>query len=354
MHPIAFMPGRSRPVPATTLTAATTAVAPPSRNPIRLFVALLMTGIAPLATMQAAHASCGLSFCVVNTNWSLHGPVAEPGLRLDVRYEFVDQDQPLTGSRKLRVGEMPAHHDEVRTVDRNLVSTFDYTFDAQWGISAVLPFVDADHRHIHNHHGTPIGETWDFTRLGDVRVLGRYQTGHEDHAEDRLAFVGLNFGLKLPTGRRDIRNADGALAERSLQPGSGTTDLLVGAFFSQVLPDSDSSWFVQGLVQAPLGSRDGFRPGNRATIDVGYRYEASDNLGLMVQLNTLFKRADRGTQAEPENTGGRFIHLSPGLSYSLTRQTQIYGFVQLPLHRRVRGVQLVSDWGAVVGVTARF
>jgi hypothetical protein len=38
----------------------------------------------------------------------------------------------------------------------------------------------------------------------------------------------------------------------------------------------------------------------------------------------------------------------------LTKTTQIYGFVQLPLYQRVNGVQLTADWSAVVGVSARF
>ena len=54
----------------------------------------------------------------------------------------------------------------------------------------------------------------------------------EDSAKQELSFFGLSFGLKLPTGEFDVRNAMGALAERSLQPGTGTTDLLLGAFYS--------------------------------------------------------------------------------------------------------------------------
>lgn len=317
-------------------------------------IALLIASIGQVAAIQPAHATCGLAFCMVNTNWNLQGLVAEPGLRLDMRYEFVDQDRPLAGSKKVSVGERPRHHDEVRTINRNLVTTLDYTFDTRWGVSAVVPVVDADHEHIHNHHGTPIRERWDFARLGDIRVLGRYQTAHGDPARGRLDFIGLDFGLKLPTGQFDVKNSEGALAERSMQPGTGTTDALIGAFFSRVLPDSDSSWFVQALIQKPLNSRDDYRPGSRTSIDIGYRYEATSELGLMLQLNTLFKRKDRGARAEPDDTGGRFVHLSPGISYALTRQTQVYGFLQIPVYQHVRGVQLVADWGAVIGLTTRF
>jgi hypothetical protein len=111
---------------------------------------------------------------------------------------------------------------------------------------------------------------------------------------------------------------------------------------------------VQGLIQKPLDSRDGYRPGERFTLDVGYRHELSDRIGAMVQLNGLVRRRDRGEQAEPDASGGRFLHLSPGLSYAISRQTQIYGFVQVPIHQHVNGVQLVADWAAVVGLTTRF
>lgn len=305
-------------------------------------------------TAGNANATCGLAFCMVNTNWNLQGLVAEPGLRLDMRYEFVDQDQPLAGSKKVGIGEIPKHHDEVRTLNRNLVTTLDYTFDSRWGLTAVVPVVKPDHNHIHNHRGTPIAESWDFTRLGDIRVLGRFQNASGQPETGRLNFYGLNFGLKLPTGKHDISNGEGAVAERSLQPGTGTTDALIGGFFSQVVPESDSSWFVQALVQSPLDSHDGYRPGNRYTADLGYRYEATPNVGLMLQANMLVRRRDRGAQAEPEDSGGRFVHVSPGISYAFSKRMQIYGFVQLPVYQHVNGVQLVADWAAVVGLTTRF
>lgn len=88
----------------------------------------------------------------------------------------------------------------------------------------------------------------------------------------------------------------------SLQPGTGTTDLLLGAYYNGVLPDSDSSWFVQGLWQSQLNSREDYRPGQRVSLDVGYRYEATQNIGLMLQLNALYRGRDSGLQAEPEDT----------------------------------------------------
>jgi Putative MetA-pathway of phenol degradation len=299
-------------------------------------------------------ASCGAAFCAVNTNWNLQGLVAEPGWRLDLRYEHINQDQPMAGGKRVAVGQVPQHHDEVKTVNRNYLATLDYTIDDRWGVALTVPASDRDHTHIHNHGGARITDQWNFARTGDVRVLGRHQWRIENAEKMALDFYGLNFGVKLPTGDRDIRNAAGDRAERTLQPGTGTTDLLLGAYYNGVLPASGMSWFVQGLWQTPMESSEDYRPGQRFSLDAGYRYEVTDRAGLMLQVNAVRRERDSGAQAEPANTGGTFLFLTPGASYAVSKGTQIYAFVQKPLYQYVNGVQLTADWSAVLGVSTRF
>ena len=315
---------------------------------------LSLLGVLALAPLTAA-ASCGSAFCTINTSWDAHGAWLEPGARFDLRYESIRQDQPRTGTRNLAVGEVPRHHDEVLTVNRNLMGTLDYTFNQDWGVNLLLPIVDRHHDHIHNHGGEQIPESWDFRELGDVRVMARRRlSATENKDAPSVATSGINFGLKLPTGKTDIRNSDGDLAERTLQPGSGTTDAVLGAYYSTHLPTRSLSWFVQGLAQFPLNSHDEYRPGSRLGVDTGARYDVGDKLGLMLQLNALFKARDRGEQAEPDDTGGKFLFLSPGVSYAFTRQLQTYAFVQLPLYQNVNGVQLVARHAFVIGASMRF
>ena len=48
------------------------------------------------------------------------------------------------------------------------------------------------------------------------------------------------------------------------------------------------------------------------------------------------------------------VALSPGASYAVLDNVSLYGFLQLPVYEYVSGVQLVADWGGVIGVSTRF
>ena len=309
--------------------------------------ALLLSG--------AASASCGSAFCMLDTQWSMQGIQAEPGTRLDLRYEYINQDRVQTGRSRIGLGAIPRDHDEVRTLNRNYVATLDHNFGATWGVTVTAPAVYRAHDHNENDaSGAQTPESWRFTELGDVRLLGRYQFPPSESADQRLRQAGLYFGTKLPTGRFHVANGDGQRAERTLQPGTGTTDALLGAFWRESIPLHGLSWFAQGLLQLPLDSREDYRPGRRLSFDAGLRYEATDEIGLLLQANTLFRGRDRGAQAEPEDSGGRSLFLSPGVSYAVTKDLQVYGFYQLPLYQYVNGVQLVASRSVVLGLSVRF
>ena len=113
-----------------------------------------------------AHASCGSAFCLVNTNWGVQGVWNEPGLRADLRFEYIDQDQPRNGTHDVAVGEIPRHRDEVRTVNRNLFATFDYGI-SQSGEFRSSPMGRPRARAHHNHQGEQLRETGGAAEPGD-------------------------------------------------------------------------------------------------------------------------------------------------------------------------------------------
>src|SRR5258708_12196026 len=106
---------------------------------------LLVFGALALAPLVAS-ASCGSAFCTINTSWDAHGAWLEPGARFDLRYESIRQDQPRTGTRNIGVGEIPHHHDEGLTVNRNLLRSAHYTFTPHPGVNGLAPIL-APHHH---------------------------------------------------------------------------------------------------------------------------------------------------------------------------------------------------------------
>ena len=311
-----------------------------------LFAALLCT--------SNAYASCGTSFCAVNTNWDTQGMVNDGGLRIDLRYSYAKADTPRVGASKVSNDPaLAAPGDEVenlRTINQTLNLDIDYALNHQWSVVAGLPLVSRDHAHT---IAPATVEQGSFSEFGDIRVVGNYKfDSGEQHAGS-----GVRFGLKLPTGSTGWEFQPGAAGERSLQPGSGSTDAILGAYFRQDLADSPWGWFVSAQVQTALSTKDDYRPGNDITLDVGTHYAISPTLTGLMQLNAQFKERDGGLNANP-HSGGRNLNLSPGLSYAAAPMTRLYGFVQLPLYQYANPDpagspfgQLTAPWSFAVGIS---
>lgn len=297
-----------------------------------------------------AQASCGASFCLVNTDWAVQGAWLDHGTSLDLRYEQVKQNVLWSGSDHTAPIKIDSRNQEINTLSRRWLGNLDYGFNDHWGISIVVPFLDRQHLH------TELGQavTWNFQQLGDTRILARYQTALQDDAQGGGSVGGLHLGTKLPTGRYAIANNTGTFAERSLQPGTGTTDLIVGAYYRSVLPDFASSWFVQTSAELPLNKRDNYRPGKKWGVDLGMRTEWTEQISPMLQLNYQYKGRDSGDMAEPDSSGGRTLTISPGLSIKLSHQWHVYSFVQIPLYQYANGTQLTPKWAATAGIQTKF
>lgn len=302
-------------------------------------------GVALFSTGHS-FASCGATFCTVNTDWHAQGAWTGAGSRFDLRYEFVDQDRPMAGSDRVAVGQVRRHHDEVRTFNRNLVLNYSYHTEAGWGVNVQLPWVSRNHQHIHNHRGVKIDDRWNIDALGDARASLRVPLNADQN-------LGLLAGIKLPTGRTKVSNQNNDLAERSLQPGTGTTDMLLGITHHAVL-SGPHGWFVQALWQHALNAHDDYRPGDQVGVDLGWRYVFNQAFSATLQLNAQLRGRDKGSNAEPEDSGNRFVHVSPGIVYAFSPNTQLYAFAQVPVYAHVNGVQLTASRNVAVGLSQRF
>ena len=307
--------------------------------------------LAMLISVANAYASCGGAFCNINTDWDVHGVATGKGVRLDLRAEYIKAEDLRSGSHKVGKTDELGEENETRTINRNFIATLDYSINREWGITLRLPLLDRAHRHDINTIDGAEAEKWNFSGLGDAQVMVRkslYQTGNLASSSN----AGVRFGLKLPTGKFSEKNSDGEAAERMLQPGTGTLDSLLGAYYNQ--HDGNLSWFTQALWQHALNTRDNYKPGQRLGVDVGLSYSATPNVNLLLQLNAQLRGKDSGSAAEPENSGGKSLNISPGLSYRIANGMQLYGFIQKPIYQYVNGRQLTPDWSAAAGLSVQF
>lgn len=338
----------------------------PSPSPAHRRAAVLpcLSFVAVALLAANANASCGSSFCSVNTHWDTQGLSSDEGWRVDLRYSYARADKwrgaPLAA---------PSGSDEEieakRTINQVLNLDADYAINARWNIALGVPLIARDHSHIFDSSVTgPFSQQAKFTELGDVRVVGKYKFD----MGSLNSGSGIRFGLKLPTGAinktmtpRDP--ADPAVPyklERSSQPGTGSTDAILGAYYYRSVPGADWGWFVSGQVQSALDSRDGYRPGKEVSADLGLHYALSPSLNALLQLNAQHRSRDSGRNANAAS-GGYSWNLSPGLSYALTAQTQIYGVLQVAVKQHVNADpadpesgQLTAPGSLVVGVSYRF
>jgi hypothetical protein len=328
-------------------------------------ITLLAASIALLFPALAnACASCG---CTLSSDWDGLGVSSKPGFKIDLRYDYLNQDQlrsstgtisPVAASQIVSNGD--AQEVEKYTKNHYITVGLDYSANANWGVNLQLPYIGRKHSTLGTaSDGVAPGEDggqYDSktSHIGDVKVIGRYQGFSDEHQ------FGILFGLKLPTGSHtetgistDVSAPGAAVIDRGLQPGSGTSDAIFGAYFSDSLNEK-WEYFSQAILQTALNTKDGYKPGNGINLNAGLRYTGFAEVKPLLQLNAKYVQHDSGINADTVSTGGTLVYLSPGAVLAVNENVSIYGFVQLPLYQNVRGVQLTPRYTASLGVKLAF
>ncbi|MEO7756825.1 MAG: hypothetical protein ABIS07_09615 [Dokdonella sp.] len=306
-------------------------------------IATLLSAATP--GIALACSSCG---CTLNADWATQGLSAGRGWRFDVREDYFNQSQLRSGTDSVGRGsiELPSEQEvQQTTVNRNTTFGIEYNPNANWGISATLPYFDRFH--------TTIGEgdndisTSHSHGIGDLRVIARYAGLSADRT------TGIQFGLKLPTGRTDDTFSSGPLegeiVDRGLQPGTGSTDLLVGAYHFGMLAQN-WDYFAQGLLQQPISSKDDFKPGTGVNFSLGTRYVANTFFVPQLQVNVRAEKRESGANADIPNSGATLAYLSPGFTLNFNRRFAGFLFVQAPIYQRVNGLQLEPRYSVSAGL----
>jgi hypothetical protein len=305
------------------------------------------------ALLPSLGLACSSCPCTLDSDWSSQGYTVATGFHLDARFDYSDQSELRSGTGRFDTSSaaLPAAREyQQQTVNRNLVLGLDYAPTRAWGVNLRVPYLDRSHATI-AAGDSEVSEARS-RGLGDLQLLVRYQGFGDD------ARLGVQFGLKLPSGSFNERFRSGPQAgqvvDRGLQPGTGTTDLVLGLYTAGWM-GSAFGYFASALVQQPLDSRAGFRPGTGVTFSTGLRYlPRTLAVTPQLQLNVRIEGRERGPNADVANSGATFAYLSPGIGLSLRRGLDAFAFVQLPVYQNVNGLQLEPKMLGSLGLRYRF
>jgi hypothetical protein len=319
-----------------------------SSSSISLLLRIAFAISLPLAAVPSTVVGCSVCGCSLSSDWAAQGYGMMPGIETGLRFEYFEQADLRSGTSSVDRSTLTFPNDseiQQRTVNRNTWLDLNYVIDPSWAVAVSVPYDDRFHTTI--AAGDTDISTSHARGIGDVRLLARYQKFGMSNS------FGLQFGLKLPTGRFDQNFADGpqagGLLDRGLQLGTGTTNLVLGAsWFTR--PATNLGTFVQATFEQPLAARADFLPSTSLNLSGGVRWLNSSRFTPQLQLNVKTESREHGAEADTPNSGGTIAYLSPGMTAELTTHASAFVFVQLPVYQRVNGLQLEPKWLLSLGV----
>ena len=310
-----------------------------------------------------ACASCG---CSLNADWGTQGLSTQPGWSLDLRYDYLNQNQLWSGTGKISpavgvsaINTQTNSNAEVEkyTKSQTVTATIDYNNGESWGLSLLVPYLSRDHMTFGTDSPdgfTPGSKAYSSqtSGVGDIRLIGRYYGFSEQKN------FGIQAGLKMPTGRTNQLANDGStVVDPGLQLGTGTTDIILGVYYHNNWNDH-WGYFGQALYQRALNYSNlaggSYRPGDGLNANVGVRYENYEWVKPTLQINTRFVKTDSGDVADTYATGGTLVYLTPGAIFPVSDRTTIYSNIQIPIYQNVNGIQITPSFIFSVGARVSF
>jgi len=271
--------------------------------------------------------ACGCGVFDVGTSSMFPGG---PGGMAFLEYDYQDQNRNWNGT-----SQAPAANNDDKEIQTHFVTFgLQYMFNWSWGIQAEMPY-DFRYFKTKDDAGDIVSRNW--SQPGDARIEGIYTGFFPDMS------AGITFGVKLPTGSHTFAPE---VVDRDTQIGTGSTDLLLGGFYSDNLTrDNQWDWFAQLQLDVPALIQDQYRPGVELDAAAGIDYKGLSLAGVRItpvaQVIFSERTGDTGAAADPANTGYQRIMLSPGIECHLHALT-LYADAEFPVYQNFTGNQLAA------------
>jgi hypothetical protein len=268
---------------------------------------------------------------------------SESGFSLWFRYSYMNQNQNWEGSSRAPASDNPDV--QIRTSFYTVGGSV--MIDHSWSVMLELPI--SSRRFTSTDDGTVAGPagslyTANLTDLGDMTLMAIYTGLSEDRS------TGLSLGVKLPTGNYTGPNGPlgGSEFDRDTLPGTGSTDLVLGAYHVGGINADDSlAWLVQARYQFAFLTRNDYRPGNDLNAALGLTWSfgargSQTRVTPVLQVIGSYRERDSGATSDPDNSGYKRLLLAPGVEARLGK-VRLYADVEFPVYQFTNAAPSGSD-----------
>ncbi|MGB5288204.1 MAG: hypothetical protein WBQ32_00445 [Ignavibacteriaceae bacterium] len=175
--------------------------------------------------------------------------------------------------------------------------------------------------------------------IGDITILGKYEIISPNIVSQFGLAVGG--GAKLPVGSY-TQEKDGSRLAIDLQPGTGSTDVLMwGNVYKGFLP-LNFSLFGNVLYRYAGSNLTGYRFGDEFIFSINGEYYLTTYLNASLSLRGRFAAEDFWGGRFLPSTGGTYYDLIPSIIYTES-SLSLKLFYVAPVYRSVRGIQLTTS-----------
>jgi len=363
-----------------------------------VFAFFLALGAFSLAwPVVQAQGSCGSVTCFVVIGSQQQ--VSPKGLlTVNGFYNYTPQGTLLSGTdgvipavdldnRQLILG----HHREIRTISQMYTLDLNYGVTDRFGLEIAIPYKKIKHRHI-DGLGEANGGAGEETRFsdngfGDILINAKYNL-----LPTLRSMVVMGFGVYVPSGDHDQTTAGlsgepGETMEPTAQIGRGQVGLQASVYQTYELIPHRLNQFATGSYRHTFRNNFGYQWGDQFDFGLGANLVTVPWLVLSNQFNFRYMARDhfKGSLARSQTpsdptfpdeaivldpnilnravptTGSTYFAYTPGfqvslgglIKSSLTENTSLYFYAQIPIFRDFNG-NLAQGTSFVVGLTKLF
>ncbi len=186
-----------------------------------------------------------------------------------------------------------------------------------------------------------------FSGLGDVIAMAFFRVKEADTPHAVSFTTGL--GVRLPTGasQPDHDWGTGISRDPVLQTGAGTLDPILSAIAS--IPFGRNTLFGNTVARFSTSENiHQYKFSHEFQAGLGLARPLNEWMSFSIAANGIFTGYDYDQGSRVDNTGGKWIYLTPGFTLrSELISTTIS--MQIPVHQNVNESQLVSDYVFTLG-----